>query len=347
MGSPAWLIDYYCSIVDVLSPACGLAVAVSAVVLVSMYTDTADTVTVRVSGMLGLSGALYQISQLIIRELAARSSPEHQLSAAARIFAFCTYFLQLLNILLVNRIALDLKINFLGWCSCSRFLRWVFGHYAVCSIALAFVLSCPLFFAPARFDPVFLYAQWSFGSNTRNILYMIFSFYLWVVLLLLDFAAVIIAVIIRLRTQLPSNANPTTSLSTHVMRSVEQQMRRKARVLILYPLSPMIFYSPVLAFYWVQSLHLEQTNATRAIWITSVVVGPLQTLYDFMVFALLPPVQRIVCWYSILHKDSDTYPLVEHMQYEPIDTNRRSDATLTNEEAWIQDVAVHRVMDLS
>ncbi|KAJ2715408.1 hypothetical protein H4R19_001226, partial [Coemansia spiralis] len=226
---PKWLVDYYCSAIDVLSPACGLAVAVSAVVLLTMYRDVANSVTVRVSGMLGLTDAAYQICQLIVRELAVQ--PAHQTggdSGAARVFACAPYFLRLLNVLMVNRVALDLEINFLGWFACSRALRWILRHYVSAAAALALALSLPLLATPAHFDRDFLYAQWSFGSTARDIAYMALTFYAWVLLLLLNFAAVVVGVVIRLRTELPSAANPTSSLSTHVMRSIEQHMRRKA-----------------------------------------------------------------------------------------------------------------------
>ncbi|KAJ2311683.1 hypothetical protein H4R23_004948, partial [Coemansia sp. Cherry 401B] len=95
MSPPVWLIDYYSSVADVVSPACGLAVAVAALVLVSMYRDAADAVAVRVSGVLGLANALLHISRLIARELSLR--PEPPAEAAARILAFTTHLLQLLS----------------------------------------------------------------------------------------------------------------------------------------------------------------------------------------------------------------------------------------------------------
>ncbi|KAJ2232886.1 hypothetical protein IWW45_004622 [Coemansia sp. RSA 485] len=337
MGGTSWLTDYYCSVVDVLSPACGLSVAVSTAVLISMYRDTANTVTVRVSGMLGLSDALYQISQLIVRELSLK--PEQQVAtAAARVFAFTAYFFPLLNTLLVSRIALDLEINFLRWFANGRVLRWIISNYVRLSIVLAFVLASPLFFAPARFDPHFFYPQWSFGSTIRDIMYMVFGFYLWVLVQLANFALVIVRVIARLRSQLPSENNPINSLSTDVMRTLEQRMRRKARILVMYPLSPIVFYTPSLIFYWVQTLHLKQSSATEAIWITSVVVGPLQSIFDVMVFLCLPPVQRVARWYWTLHKDSDLVPLVERSRRESIFVGRPSSATLTTEEEWVQDI---------
>ncbi|KAJ1838636.1 hypothetical protein LPJ73_007020, partial [Coemansia sp. RSA 2703] len=159
MTGTSWLTDYYCSVVDVLSPACGLSVAVSAAVLISMYRDAANTVTVRVSGMLGLSDALYQISQLIIRELSQQTSQQQKPTAAARVFAFTAYFFPLLNTFLVSRIALDLQINFLRWFGHSKWLRWVTRHYVRLAILVAFVLASPLFFASARFDEHFMYSQ--------------------------------------------------------------------------------------------------------------------------------------------------------------------------------------------
>ncbi|KAJ2784679.1 hypothetical protein H4R18_000970 [Coemansia javaensis] len=333
MDPPRWLVDYYCTTADVLSPACGFAVAVSAVVLLSMYRDMADTVTVRVSGMLGLTDALYQVCQLVARELAVKPSQQNHDTAAARVFAFAPYFLRLLNVLLVNRVALDLETHFLGWFSCSRSLRWLLRHYVCASFAAALALSLPLLFAPARFDPTFRYAEWTFGSTTRDILYMVLSFYVWVGLLLLNFAAVIVGVVVRLRVRLPSAANPASSLSTHVMRSLEHHMRRKARILLLYPLSPILFYAPALAFSWVQVLRLNRTRTTRALWVTSVLLGPLQAPYDLAIFALLPPVQRVAGWYWALHKDSDESPLIGGSRRESLG------ATLTSEEAWIQDMA--------
>ncbi|KAJ1990344.1 hypothetical protein GGI25_005307 [Coemansia spiralis] len=333
-----WLNDYYCSVFDVLSPACGFSVALSAIVLIAMYRDIANSVTVRVSGMLGLSDAMYQISQLVVRELALQ--PKYQsFSAAARVFAFTTYFFPLLNTLLVSRIALDLETNFLRWFTLSRSLRWLLRHYVKVSIALAFVCACPLFFARAHFDPNFLYPQWSFGTTTRDTCYMVFGFYLLILLQVINFALVIIVVIMRLRIELPSENNPPNSLSTHIMRTLEQRMRRKARILILYPLSPIIFYSPTLVFSWVQVLHLEQNNVTTAIWITSLVVGPIQSLFDLLVFLLLPPVQRVIRWYWTLHKDSDMLPLVERGRRESIFVGYHGNGVaLTTEEAWVQDV---------
>ncbi|KAJ2726785.1 hypothetical protein GGI07_000296 [Coemansia sp. Benny D115] len=345
MGEFTWLTDYYCSIVDVLSPACGLSVAVSALVLISMYRDTANTVTIRVSGMLGLSDALYQISQLIVRELSLQ--PHQQVeTAAARLFAFLTYFFQLLNTFLVSRVALDLEINFLRWFAYNRPLRWIIRHYVKLSVALAFLLACPLFFAPARFDPHFLYPQWSFGSKLQDILYMVCAFYLWVLFQLLNFALVIVMVIMRLRVQLPSENNPRSSLSTDIMRTLEQRMRRKARILVMYPLSPIIFYSPALVFYWVQTLHLEQSSATAAIWATSVVIGPLQAVFDVLVFLMLPPVQRVIRWYWILHKDSDMLPLFERSRRQSIFIGHPANVALTIEEEWVQDVPDPRVLPL-
>ncbi|KAJ2004665.1 hypothetical protein GGI02_003945 [Coemansia sp. RSA 2322] len=338
MSGFAWLTEYYCSVFDVLSPACGLSAAVSAVVLVSMYGDIADTVTVRVSGMLGLSDAMYQISQLIVRELAQQPAHQH-FNGAARVFAFSTYFFQLLSTFLVSRIALDLQTNFLHWFACNKPLRWIIHHYARASVVAAFALACPLFFAPARFDPQFLYPQWSFGSQTKDILYMVFGFYLWVLLQLLNFAVVIVRVIIRLRRQPPSENNPSNSLATGVMRTLEHRMRRKARILVLYPLSPILFYSPALVFYWVQTLHLSQSNVTAIIWAISVIVGPLQAVFDLLVFAMLPPVQRIIRWYWILHQDCDMVPLVEHGHRESIFVGAHcSNVSLTTEERWVQDV---------
>ncbi|KAJ2159696.1 hypothetical protein GGF46_002821 [Coemansia sp. RSA 552] len=341
---PAWLVDYYCSVVDVVAPACGLAVAVSAAVLVAMYRDVADTIAVRVSGMLGLADALYHVCQLIVRELSRQPSQlDRQDSAAARVFAFIPYFLQLLNVFLANRIALDLQISFLGWFSCSRALRWILAHYVRAAAALALLLACPLLAAPAHFDPMFLHPQWSFGSTTRDTVFLVFSFYLWVLLLLLNFALVIVVVIARLSVEPPSQANPTSSLATHIMRSVEQNMRRKARILVLYPLSPIIFYSPSLVFYWVQILNLEHSSAVRAIWITSVIVGPLQSIYDFMVFVLLPPVRRVIRWHWVLHKDSDMVPLMERTRRESIFVGPPPNMALTSEEAWVQDIADPRL----
>ncbi|KAI8322203.1 hypothetical protein GQ54DRAFT_311146 [Martensiomyces pterosporus] len=341
MDSSSWLTNYYCVIVDVLSPACGLSVAVSATVLFAMYKDIADTVTVRVSGMLGLSDALFQICNLIIRELSLRPSLQTD-NGAARVFAFATYFFPLLSIFLVSRVALDLETNFLGWLTCSRSLRWIIRHYARVSAALAFALAFPLFFAPARFDPQFLYPQWSFGSRTSDAIYMVFGFYLWIVIQLANFALVVFMVIMRLRLELPSENNGLDSLSTDVMRTLEQRMRRKARILILYPLSPIIFYTPTLVFYWVQALHLKQTKATEAIWITSEIIAPLQAMFDMMVFAMLPPVQRVMRWYWILHKDSVMIPLFTRGHRESMFVGRLSDATLTTEEAWVQEVSEPR-----
>ncbi|KAJ2100168.1 hypothetical protein GGI03_004479 [Coemansia sp. RSA 2337] len=342
MGDLAWLTEYYMSIVDVLSPACGLSVAVSAVVLISMYADIADTVTVRVSGMLGLCDALYQLGQLIARELAKQ--PAHQdYNGAARVFAFTTYFFQLLNSFLVSRIALDLQSNFLHWFACNKPLRWILRHYVKSSVALAFVLACPLFFAPARFHPVFMYPQWSFGSQTKDILYMVFGFYLWVLAQLLNFALVIVRVIIRLRRQVPSQNNPSSSLSTDVMRTLEHRMRRKARILLLYPLSPILFYSPALVVYWVQTLHLSHNRTTAIIWATSAVVGPLQAMFDLLVFVMLPPVQRVIRWYWTLHKDTDIYQLSEPGHYrESIFVGPYlCESALTTQEQWVQDIAEH------
>ncbi|KAJ2373554.1 hypothetical protein IW150_003564 [Coemansia sp. RSA 2607] len=340
MTGTSWLTDYYCSVVDVLSPACGLSVAVSAAVLISMYRDAANTVTVRVSGMLGLSDALYQISQLIIRELSQQTSQQQKPTAAARVFAFTAYFFPLLNTFLVSRIALDLQINFLRWFGHSKWLRWVTRHYVRLAILVAFVLASPLFFASARFDEHFMYSQWSFGQRPiNNIMYMVFGFYLWVLLQLANFALVIIVVVIRLRVQLPSQQHDDPgSLSTDVMRMLENRMRRKARILILYPLSPIVFYSPALIFYWVQTLHLKQSRTTKAIWITEVVVGPLQSIFDAAVFLSLPPVQRVIRWYWTLHKDSDMVPLVERSRRESVFIGRPTAATLTFEEEWVQDV---------
>ncbi|KAJ2797079.1 hypothetical protein H4S07_006036 [Coemansia furcata] len=343
MGDLSWLTEYYMSVVDVLSPACGLSVAVSAVVLISMYADIADTVTVRVSGMLGLCDALYQLGQLISRELAKQ--PSHQdYSGAARVFAFTTYFFQLLNSFLVSRIALDLQTNFLHWFACNKALRWVLRHYVKSAVTLAFVLACPLFFAPARFHPVFMYPQWSFGSQTKDILYMVFGFYLWVLVQLLNFALVIVRVIIRLRRQMPSQNNPSSSLATDVMRTLEHRMRRKARILLLYPLSPILFYSPALVVYWVQTLHLSHTRTTSIIWAISAVVGPLQAVFDLLVFAMLPPVQRVIRWYWTLHKDTDTFPISEpgHYRESMFVGPYLSESTLTTQERWVQDIAEHQ-----
>ncbi|KAJ2771217.1 hypothetical protein IWQ57_002306 [Coemansia nantahalensis] len=334
-----WLVGYYCSVVDVLSPACGLAVAVSAVVLLTMYGDIANSVTVRVSGMLGLTDAAHQICQLMVRELAMRPAHQNHDSAAARLSAFAPYFLRLLNVLVVNRVALDLEINFLGWFPCSRMLRWVLRHYVSAAAALALALSLPLLATPAHFDGAFLYAQWTFGSTARDIAYIALTFYVWVLLLLLNFAAVVVGVVVRLRTQLPSAANPTSSLSTRVMLSLEHHMRRKARILLLYPLSPILFYGPSLVFFWVQTLHLRQTRATRAIWITASVVGPLQALYDFAVFALLPPVHRVVAWHWTLHKDADNIPLIVTARRDSTFAALSPRAGLSVEEVWVQDVA--------
>ncbi|KAJ2358086.1 hypothetical protein GGF43_001056 [Coemansia sp. RSA 2618] len=334
MSNMEWLVDYYSSVMDVLSPACGLSVAVASAVLVSMYKGTSSTVAVRVSGLLGLTDALYHICQLIVRELSLH--PSQTTSATARVFAFATYFLQLLNVFLANRIALDLEINFLGWFSCSRTLRWILRHYARASIVLAFALSAPLFFAPAQFDPVYLYSQWTFGSVRRNVLFMVFSFYIWILALLINFAVVIGVVILRLRSQLPSNAHPS-SLAAPVMRSLEQRMQRKARTLVLYPLSPIIFFGPSLIFYWVQTLNLKETRATRAIWITSAVVGPLQAIYDFGVFVLLPPVQRVIRWNCVLHKDTHDVPLIEGRR-ESLAVGQSDTTLLSSEVAWAQDI---------
>ncbi|KAJ2744616.1 hypothetical protein GGI20_002831 [Coemansia sp. BCRC 34301] len=342
MGDLSWLTEYYLSVVDVLSPACGLSVAVSAVVLISMYGDIADTVTVRVSGMLGLCDALYQLGQLIARELAKQ--PAYQdYNGAARVFAFTTYFFQLLNSFLVSRIALDLQTNFLHWFACNKLLRWVLRHYVKTSVALAFALACPLFFAPTRFHPLFLHPQWSFGAQKNDILYMVFGFYLWVLLQLLNFALVIVRVIIRLRRQVPSRNNPSNSLATDVMRTLEHRMRRKARILLLYPLSPIIFYSPALVVYWVQTLHLSHTRVTAVIWATSVVVGPLQAVFDLLVFVMLPPVQRVVRWYWTLHKDDDTFLLSEpgHHRESVFVGPYLSESSLTTEERWVQDITEH------
>ncbi|KAJ2552733.1 hypothetical protein EV175_003200 [Coemansia sp. RSA 1933] len=340
-----WLTNYYSSVFDVLGPACGFSVALSAAVLISMYKDIANSVTVRVSGMLGLSDALFQISQLVVRELALQ--PEYQRSSAtARIFAFLTCFFQMLNMLLASRIALDLEANFLHWVSFSGpLLRWVPRHYVKVSMGLAFLCTCPLFFARAAFDPLFLYSQWTFGSETSDILYMVFGLYLWILLQLLNFAMVIVAVILKLRVQRPSENNPPNSLATHVMRTLEHRMRRKARILMLYPLSPIIFYSPTLVFYWVQTLHLDQTRATTAIWTVSMVFAPLQPLFDLLVFVSLPPVQRVIRWYWTLHKDSDILPLVQRGRRESIFVGPSPDinASLSTEEAWVLDVTEPRL----
>ncbi|KAJ1797384.1 hypothetical protein LPJ59_003177 [Coemansia sp. RSA 2399] len=339
-----WLTDYYSSVFDVLSPACGFSVALSAAVLISMYKDIADSVTVRVSGMIGLSDALFQISQLVVRELALQ--PEYQTySATARVFAFLTCFFQLLNMLLASRIALDLEANFLHWVSFGGALGWVPRHYVKVSIGLAFLCTCPLFFARASFDPHFLYSQWTFGSEVRDILYMVFGMYLWILLQLLNFALVIVAVIVKLRAQRPSENNPPNSLATHVMRTVEQRMRRKARILMLYPLSPIVFYTPTLIFYWVQTLHLEQTRVTTAIWTVSMVFAPLQSIFDLLVFVSLPPVQRVIRWYWTLHKDSDMLPLVQRGRRESIFVGHSPDnsAFLSTEEAWVLDVTEPRL----
>ncbi|KAJ2593238.1 hypothetical protein GGH99_005465 [Coemansia sp. RSA 1285] len=334
-----WLVDYY-AVFDVLAPACGFAVALSAAVLIVMYSDVADSVTVRVSGMLGLSDALFQITQLVVRELAQQPRYQER-SGAARVFAFLTCFFQMLNTLLASRIALDLEANFLRWISFSGRLRWVPRHYVKAAVGVAFVCACPLFFATASLDPRFLYVQWTFGTQARDIIYMVLGVYAGILAQLLNFALVIVAVITKLRAHLPSAANPPSSLATGVMRSLEHRMRRKARVLALYPLSPIIFYTPALVFYWVQTLHLEQTAATTAIWAVAMAVAPLQAIFDLLVFVSLPPVTRVIRWYWTLHADCapPTLPLSSPPTLP--DRVRRDSAAapiMSTEEAWVLDI---------
>ncbi|KAJ1954462.1 hypothetical protein EC988_002419 [Linderina pennispora] len=343
-SSAKWLINYYCVIFDVISPACGLAVAVSAAVLISMYKDIADTVTVRVSGMIGLCDAIYQISQLIIRELCTKEGMD-QPSATARVFAFASYFFPLLVSFMTSRVALDLEVNFLGWWSNNRLLRRVTRHYTKVSVGTAFLFSSPLFFATASFNPALLYVQWTFGSLASDISYMVFGFYLWVLLQLLNFVIVVVIVTLRLQANLPSTHNHEHSLSTDVMRTLEQRMRRKARILILYPLSPMIFFTPSLIFYWFQSLHLEPSRAAQAVWMMGQVIGPLQSMFDMAVFAALPPVQKVMRWYWVLHKDTVTAALYVAMSGHrgSIFVGPPPNLALSNEEAWVQEVAEPRI----
>ncbi|KAJ2210357.1 hypothetical protein EV180_006470 [Coemansia sp. RSA 518] len=325
MESPEWLVDYYSSVMDVVSPSCGLSTAVASFVLITMYKDTSSTMSVRASGLLGLTNALSHICRLISRELSLTSPSS---SSSARAFAFFTYFLQLVNIFLNNRIALDLQINFLGWFACSRFLRFVLKHYMRVTVCVAFVLSVPLAFAQAEFDGVYLYPQWTFGSTTRNIVFVCLSFYVWVGVLLINFAVVIVAVVFKLRKRVPSISARET-LAAPAMRHLEQRMRRKARILVLYPLSAVVFFGPSLVFYWVQALMLERTRFTRTVWMVTMVVSPVQAVYDFGVFVVLPPVQRVVKWNCELHKESE----------EPLFGAREvANAPMSNEEAWAQDV---------
>ncbi|KAJ2655430.1 hypothetical protein IW148_006051 [Coemansia sp. RSA 1199] len=324
MESPPWLVDYYSSVMDVVSPACGLSTAVASAVLVTMYKDTSSTVAVRVSGLLGLTDALSHICHLIARELSLKTP--HTPTASARIFTFLIYFLQLVNIFLNNRIALDLQINFLGWFACSRFLRFVQRHYMRVSVCVALVLALPLLFAQAQF--VYLYPQWTFGSTTRNIVFVVLSFYVWVGILLINSAIVIVAVVVKLRKRVPS-ASAEETLAAPAMRRIEQRMRRKARILVLYPLSAVVFIGPSLVFYWVQALWLERVRATQIVWMVTMVVGPVQAVYDFGVFVALPPVQRVVKWNCELHKETEGL------------FGARGEvavAAMSNEEAWAQDV---------
>ncbi|KAJ1838969.1 hypothetical protein LPJ70_005244, partial [Coemansia sp. RSA 2708] len=241
----------------------------------------------------------------------------------------------LLSVFLANRIALDLQINFLGWFACSCSLRWVLAHYVRATLALATVLASPLLFAHARFDPELLLPQWTFGSTVRNVLFLAFAFYVWVLLLLLSFALLIAVVIARLRRH-PSDV-PAQSLATPVMRDLDRHMRRKARILVLYPLSPLVFYAPALALYWIQALHLQHTRATRIIWATWIVMAPLQAIFDFAVFVLLPPVRRVLRWHCVLHKDSHEVPLIAGTRRESVFAS----TFLSSQHTWVQDVADH------
>ncbi|KAJ2172254.1 hypothetical protein GGH16_002432 [Coemansia sp. RSA 560] len=176
------------------------------------------------------------------------------------------------------------------------------------TVCVAFVLSVPLVFAQAEFDGVYLYPQWTFGSTTRNIVFVCLSFYL--------------------RKRVPSISARET-LAAPAMRHLEQRMRRKARILVLYPLSAVVFFGPSLVFYWVQALMLERTRFTRTVWMVTMVVSPVQAVYDFGVFVVLPPVQRVVKWNCELHKESE----------EPLFGAREAaNVPMSNEEAWAQDV---------
>ncbi|KAJ2154409.1 hypothetical protein J3F82_001220 [Coemansia sp. RSA 637] len=253
MESPEWLVDYYSSVMDVVSPSCGLSTAVASFVLITMYKDTSSTI---------------------------------------------------------------------------RFLRFVLKHYMRVTVCVAFVLLVPLVFAQAEFDGVYLYPQWTFGSTTRNIVFVCLSFYVWVGVLLINFAVVIVAVVFKLRKRVPSISARET-LAAPAMRHLEQRMRRKARILVLYPLSAVVFFGPSLVFYWVQALMLERTRFTRTVWMVTMVVSPVQAVYDFGVFVVLPPVQRVVKWNCELHKESE----------EPLFGAREAaNAPMSNEEAWAQDV---------
>lgn len=308
MSSYSWLNDYYSVILDVISPACGLSIAVSSAVLISMYGDVSDTVTVRVSGMLGLTDAFYQITQLIIRELSHHPKYSSKDTATARVFVFLPYFLQLLNTLMVSRIAIDLETNFLQWFGYRR-ARWkqlIATHYVKVSVIVALLLACPLFGAHARFNSKLMYPNWTFGSRNRDILYLSLGFYLWVGLQLLNFLLVMFCVIYKLRH--PQQPSPA-SLSSTVMQTAEQKMRRNARILLLYPLSPLVFFAPWLIFYWTQTV--KATGVATTVWAVAQVISPLQSMYDMLVFAMLPPVQRVISWHCVLHKDSDMLPLYE------------------------------------
>ncbi|ORX68733.1 hypothetical protein DL89DRAFT_293936 [Linderina pennispora] len=257
-SSAKWLIDYYCVIFDVISPACGLAVAVSAAVLISMYKDIADTVTVRVSGMIGLCDAIYQISQLIIRELCTKEGM-NQPSATARVFAFASYFFPLLVSFMTSRVALDLEMNFLGWWSSNRLLRWVTRHYA-----------------KASFNPALLYVQWTFGSLTSDICYMVFGFYLWVLLQLLNFVIVVAIVTLRLQANLPSlHLEPSRAAqAVWMMGQVIGPLQSMFDMAVFAALPPV---QRVMRWYWAlhkdtvtAALYVAMSGSPREAWVQEV-----------------------------------------------------------------------------
>ncbi|KAJ1980129.1 hypothetical protein H4R35_001239 [Dimargaris xerosporica] len=276
-------------ILCLLSVISGVLIMFIVVLLRLWQPKVARTASFLLSFWIGLSDALYRGTVIVSKQY--EYVEQHLSDALVRYLFWSEYFYPVWFVLLTVMIAVDLQLTFIHHRRSQN--RGFQRYYLPIATLAAFCITMPALFVPDIYwNTEFHGYTWTFGSSTRDSMFVMLGFNVWVALGVIYCAVIVVIIAYRLVQEVRSwgaSVIDATTLAPRRSQFTVELHRSVARIL-LYPLVPIITQTLNVVVDWIP-FYSDAANTVRRV---GTILVSTQGILNLVVFLLNPALHRAI-----------------------------------------------------
>ncbi|KAJ1981389.1 hypothetical protein H4R34_002097 [Dimargaris verticillata] len=287
-------------ILSLLSVVSGVLIMFIVILLRLWQPKVARTASFLLSFWIGLSDALYRGTVIVSKQY--EYVEQHLSDGLVRYLFWSEYFYPVWFVMLTVMIAVDLQLTFIHHRRSQN--RSFQRYYLPIATLAAFCITIPALFVPDIYwNTEFHGYTWTFGTNTRDSIFVMLGFNIWVALGVVYCAVIVVIIAYRLVQEVRSwgaSVLDTTTMSPRRSQFTVELHRSVARIL-LYPLVPIITQSLNVVVDWIP-FYSDAASTVRRV---GTILVSTQGILNLVVFLLNPALHRAIS--NIRDRNSTTF----------------------------------------